>query len=421
MKIDFLQEAKSSNPDFIVYIPKGGVSKGDLDTENVHFLVFFAPSGDMLATWTQSSYEGNPDQHIVISRSKDNGVTWSEPKTIVGPDKPGHIASWQNPIVSSTGRIYCFYHKNNGVVDLGPQFTGHMYCKYSDDDGETWELGVEIPLPHRLNADNPDPKIPPSWWPFGWQIPVQDSKGRWIIGITRLTSPGVRPALESSWENDCQIQLVRFENLDSGPHPKDLEFTWLPVSEEIRVPHPTEPKFSMAEEPTIILLPDKRLFMGMRTFTGRMWYTVSEDDGEHWRKPEVLRYEDNGDEVLQPLSPCPIYSLVDGRFLLVFHNNDGSANGGKRPQDYRVNRRPGFISLGEFRPQAKQPIWFSQPKVFCDNGAETRLGVLETTEIATYTSLTERDGRRILWYPDRKFFLLGKYITDEWLDQLKVP
>ena len=40
-EIDFLQEAKSSNPDFIVYIPKGGVSKGDLDTENVHFLVLF--------------------------------------------------------------------------------------------------------------------------------------------------------------------------------------------------------------------------------------------------------------------------------------------------------------------------------------------------------------------------------------------
>ena len=27
----------------------------------------------------------------------------------------------------------------------------------------------------------------------------------------------------------------------------------------------------------------------------------------------------------------------------------------------------------------------------------------------------EDGGERVLFYPDRKFFLLGKYITDEWL------
>lgn len=36
-------------------------------------------------------------------------------------------------------------------------------------------------------------------------------------------------------------------------------------------------------------------------------------------------------------------------------------------------------------------------------------------------SFTIRNKRRILWYPDRKFFLLGKKITEEFLADLKMP
>ena len=32
-----------------------------------------------------------------------------------------------------------------------------------------------------------------------------------------------------------------------------------------------------------------RLWMNMRTVTGRIWYTVSNDDGHTWRLPEPLR------------------------------------------------------------------------------------------------------------------------------------
>ena len=48
-------------------------------------------------------------------------------------------------------------------------------------------------------------------------------------------------------------------------------------------------------------------------------------------------------------------------------------------------------------------------------------GVQNRVEMGTYDSLTEHDGKRILWYPDRKHFLLGKEITDEWLSDMEVP
>jgi putative SOS response-associated peptidase YedK len=75
--------------------------------------------------------------------------------------------------------------------------------------------------------------------------------------------------------------------------------------------------------------------------------------------------------------------------------------------------------VGEFRPNAHQPVWFSQPKLLADSDG-VAAGVQGRTEMGTYGSLTEHNGKRILWYPDRKHFLLGKEITDEWLSDMKV-
>ena len=43
------------------------------------------------------------------------------------------------------------------------------------------------------------------------------------------------------------------------------------------------------------------------------------------------------------------------------------------------------------------------------------IGPKGTAEIATYPSLTEWRGHRMLWYPDRKFYLLGKHLPDSLL------
>ena len=41
--------------------------------------------------------------------------------------------------------------------------------------------------------------------------------------------------------------------------------------------------------------------------------------------------------------------------------------------------------------------------------------------LSMYASFTEREGRRVFWYTDRKIFVLGRYITDEMLAGLTVP
>lgn len=61
-------------------------------------------------------------------------------------------------------------------------------------------------------------------------------------------------------------------------------------------------------------------------------------------------------------------------------------------------------------------------QLFVDN-AGVPLGPegLGRLEAAAYCSLTEVGKDRILWYPDRKGFLVGKLVTDEWLADMDVP
>ena len=224
---------------------------------------------------------------------------------------------------------------------------------------------------------------------------------------------------------EFRCEFLRFENIDDGPDPKDVQVTWLPEDENlIQVPVSFEPQasdgYTFCEEPGLVLLPDGRLFAEMRTANGELWYTVSDDaEALTWRPTEVLRFKDGGEPMLNPNSPSPMYRLDDGRYLLLFQNHDGWGYGGKGPLALE-SRRPQFLAVGEYRPGAHQPVWFSEPLLLFDTH---KVGVfpLYMWWLSMYSSLTERDGRRILWYTDRKLFSLGKYITDEMLAPLTVP
>jgi hypothetical protein len=422
---DPVTEWKRSKPDIVVYLPKeGGLNDGD----NEHFLVFESPKGDMLAMWTQSSVEAFGDNHIMLARSKDL-MHWSEPAVVAGPYKGAKEpqASWGVPVVSRQGRIYCFFCQDSP----GPERDSRdrtlkmndMGVRYSDDDGHTWKRGADIPWP-KAAYDHPTGKG--TFW--NWiifQIPIRDSKGRPFTGYSYWVSDAWRRDNPPGWwVADSGCKFMRFDNLDQGPDPKDIRVTHLMLEGKgLTVPSALNPALTDCEEPSLVLLPDRRLFVTMRTITGYIWYSVSDDDGVTWRKPEMLRYRDGGDPIPHPKAPCPIYRLKDGRYLLLYFNNPGKLGRFSQfapPAEWKgLNhwshiRRPAHIAVGEFRPKARQPIWFSRPKQILDTDGVI-VGPKKTAEIATYTSLTESKGKRVLWYPDRKYYLLGKILSDELL------
>ena len=90
-------------------------------------------------------------------------------------------------------------------------------------------------------------------------------------------------------------------------------------------------------------------------------------------------------------------------------------------------REPLFLSVGEYRPTADQPLWFSPPRLFMatqgigPDNVERELAHAQSGSLSMYSSFTRRNGNDVLWYPDSKFFLLGRKITPELLEGLDVP
>lgn len=407
-------EWQRSNPDIKVFVPTGS---GFYNADNEHFLVFKAPkSEELLALWTQSSVEGYGDNHLVLARSGD-GEKWTSPKYLAGSiyGVGGKQASWGFPIVNIKGDIYIFYTKEINLADNSPQLSGAMGCIVSRDNGHTWSEPKEIAMP-RSKYDHPNESYPKNW--IVWQKPIKDQEGKWIAGYTLWTSNEVVKS-EKNWVNtDSRSYFMSFVNMDDCDNPEDIEIEWYPENDKgLTVDNNTYPHLSTAQEPALVLLPNGNLFCVMRTMTGFVYYSVSSDNGKSWEEPKMLRYSDTGEGIKHPMSPCPIFRLEDGRYLLIFHNNNGNRLGyDQSEKNWSINvanvvRNPTFFSVGEFKEDAKQPIWFKEP-IEILNTHDVAIPPKMTAEIGTYPSITQFRGNTVLWYPDRKRYLLGKYLDD---------
>ena len=420
--MDIASELQRTNPDYVVYVPKSeDGSTGD--TGNEHFQVFDGPDGSLMAVWTQSTYEGQPDQHIAFARSDDAGKTWTPPRTLAGPDPQTGVgmSSWEFPLVSKSGRIYVGFNRHVGVNDVFSHTTGVMVFVYSDDNGVTWSGEQTVPMP-KSKWDNPDPAIPGNW--IIWQKPLRLSEEKHLSGFTRWTSPAVRPPapIKVWWANASTVEFMRFENIDDDPEPRDIEIRYSAADDDaIQVGMSDYPDVSVVQEPALVRLPDGRLFCTTRTAARHPYWTVSSDEGVTWSAPEPLRYRDGAAGLLHPCSPCPIYEIRPGEYFFLFHNHDGHF-GSFGPMQSGHHRRPIYLVRGEFRPDAHQPVWFSEPKFLMDNGGIAIGYKGGRAGLAMYASVTyEDDGVPVLWYPDRKFFLLGKRITPDFLADRAVP
>lgn len=384
---------KFSNPDYVLYVPKNE----DYESDNVHLhVVDHKQFGGLIAFWTQSSFEGTGDNHAMMSRSKDGGKTWSEAKFIIGAkpseDKKEKQAHWAFPAVSRSGRIYLFYYREVEVIVNNRQITGMFSCIYSDDFGDTWSESYDVPLrvtpldKHGQLQDN-----------CCYQMPRRFSDGKYLFGYSKYTSR------TTDYEGqDAHVYFARIENIDDDPLPCNLKITHLPDN-EMGITIPVGENGSCAQEPCIVELPDGRLFCTLRSIKGYVHYTVSEDMGHTWREPEVVCFDD-GTPMVHPLSPCPIYRLEDNKYVLLFHGVTSENN-------IWLPRNPIRKVIGYFDADGHQPIRFAagSDEIFMElpEDEQAQIGNEALSMYGCYVKQGEKD---IIWYPDRKFFLLGKEI-----------
>lgn len=377
--------------DIQVYLPH---HPDGCDQDNEHFLVFPAPSGKkLLAVWTQSSVEGRGDNHLVISES-ENGVDWQEPRVLSGcfPGREDVQASWGFPIVTRSGRMYLFCAQ-------GKQMNPELLCMYSDDEGKTFSVPTIIPFPDYEGDGN---------W-IVWQLPMRMSDGAYLAVCTIFFGAAVTPG---NWTHtESRSYLLAFDNLDEDPEPADIHITWR-TEKPVCVPDPLIEGMSVSQEPAIVELPDGRIWMQVRTMQDAPYWAISQDGGRNFSEPKPMMYAD-GTPVLHPLSPCPIYEYQKGKYFILVHQNPGIRLGFDHHElDWKCNysnfiRNPAYICLAEYDEHGEQPLKIGAPVKLLDSG-DVAVGPKQTAETGTYTSFTQWRGESILWYPDRKFYLLGK-------------
>lgn len=387
-------------PDYVVFIPK---QRREIvgDRYNDHFQVFDKPDGTLFAAWTQATKEGDVDQHICFARSRDKGKTWTAPTILAGSPNnvnPQPIASWQQPMVSKSGRVYLLWNQR---VSNDPLHHGIMLGKYSDDDGDTWSQPRGVPFP-KVNRD-PDDK-PPSW--CIWQRPLRlGQDGKYIVGLTRhgAVKGNQEGADKQVRTGGSTVEFIQYDNIDDDPKIEDIKVLLLAANEkEMAV---VDPKWGLCcQEASIVNLPDGRLFALMRTSAGSPYWTQSRDRGHNWDQPKPLK-DASGKPYLHPCAPCPIYDRKgpeanSGEYFAFVSNEERSEENSYAP------RGPLFLLAGKFDPDGEQPIRFAEPRPFPSRSGGN----------AFYTSLTVVEGNTVLWIPDWKHFLIGKIIGDEWFE-----
>ena len=405
-----------TKPDVKVYIPQRDLGP---DCDNCVLAVLPTPDEkELIAVWTQSSAECYGDNHIVIARTTD-GVNWSNPQFIVGAGQGEEKqSSWGMPMYTKSGRLYLFFIQETDHQDLPGVASGDLALMYSDDDGHTWSKPGVAVLP-RCRYDHPDPAIAKNWWSF--QTPIRDEEGCYVAGFTIETSPSVlKEHHRTHPNNDTRAAFIRFENLDEDPEPEKVSVLIVP-NDGLEVPNRKYPHISSAQEAAPVLLPDGRLFATMRTMAGFIYYTVGE--GKRWSQPKPMIGYD-GKPMPHPLGPCPMYGLKDEVYLCLTYNNPGVRAGydvfaePSHPQALNVARGPLYLVAGKFNPEGEQPIRFGKPIKFIDTDMVALGHRKQSCTAPLYTAVTQWRGKTMLWYPDRKYQILGKEIPDSLLKQL---
>ncbi len=228
------------------------------------------PDGSLVTAWFGGSYEKHPDVGIWVSRqvSKEN---WSPPVEVANgiqystPDGKLHRYPCWNPVLyqPADGPLLLFYK----VGPTPPQWWGMLTT--SIDGGQTWNE------PRRL--------------PEGILGPVKN-KPITLANGTLLCGTSTE---EDGWR-------VHFERT------VDLGKTW------IRVGPINEGKAIAAIQPSILTLADGSLLALGRSRQGKVWKTISNDNGLTWSPLKLT-------ELPNPSAGTDAVTLADGRHLIAYN------------------------------------------------------------------------------------------------------
>ena len=428
----------TERPYGIVAAHEGSFEKPTSAFTNQQGQITITPRGTWLCVWTRGSAEAAPDHTIAVARSTDEGRTWSKPSVVEQASADGvHLPSWIIPFtVPHTGRVYVFYWC---VTEAGhPRESGRIFLRYSDDDGLTWSDRQILPMPFHAGIDEQgaafhgwnyqEPRIMPNREVVFTFSKIRPSTIDTWLEKSMLIFHGEDPATGHAKVWQTQAFLMVATNLLSETDASKLNFEIRPEGENgIHMKYPAH-GFPCGDEMSVVPLSTGEWLVTFRAPVGHMYSAISADHGRTWSEPEPLRYCPDGPLVLQPNAAEPLIKLQDGRFILLFHNNDGSANFGYGPWDHWRVRTPMWVMVGRELRDAKGPtrIVWKAPQVVIDNHC-VQNSVQDSPEKygcrtdVNYPQFFEYNGRYFITYCNRKLDILINEIDPAFLDDFGLP
>ena len=203
-----------------------------------------------------SSADLPADIDVVVRRSTDGGLTWSEPVTVA--EGTGADNGFGDPIlaVAGDGTVICAFSGGAGIWASTPEKPQKAWVCRSTDNGATWSEPQDITaMQWGPEAKNPECLTAHASF-FGSGHGITLSKGPHAGRIMIVT------AIHHSKES-------RFDNF--AVYSDDNGLTW----------NISQRAFSGGDEAKVVELSDGRILMSVR-HSGERGYNISEDGGETW-------------------------------------------------------------------------------------------------------------------------------------------
>lgn len=254
-------------------------------------------NGDLLLAYGRWS-EGEGDfnfAEVWCKTSSDGGRTWGQDRVLVSNE--GKVTTFSTSLLRlANGEILMSYLTKDHHEDCS------IFFRTSTDECRTWSPRRKFEMPP------------------GYSGYTGMNNNR----IIQLTSGRV---LAAAWEGYAQGRAIIGFTLYSD----DNGQRWKKSTDvDIRTLDPSNK--NGAQEPAVVELKDGRVMMIIRNDLGCIARSYSDDQGETWSKPELIK------ELEAPLAPASIARLPQtGDLLLVWNNNPKE----RRPLHSAISRDDG--------------------------------------------------------------------------------
>lgn len=221
-----------------------------------------------------------PVTRAVVRESKDNGFSWGQPRLVTEGSATYGVLPHVALQLRSGGLIHIFVRYSGYDPSGDPAKSLNLpHIHRSSDGGRTWSEPQPLPTGVRYVSDVLSAVQISSGrvlYPFGV---LTANKGQFVVSVL-FSDDDAR-----TWQRSPSTLSVGGEGFESG-----------------------------ATEPSIVELPDGRLWMVIRAQTGYLWESFSSDRGKTWEAAKPSKFPSSN-------APGTLLRMKNGEIVLVWNNH----------------------------------------------------------------------------------------------------